>query len=183
MSLQKRIDALVADLERHKETEGGTAVDTSILIDILRELRSQKDFREESRLRRYERKLDVWAQSKLEVTRAVFLFGQNAIRSLFLANGAAAVALLAFLGAMVDAGENELAKELSVSLWWFSIGVTSSAVVGMASYVTQFLYDGSVGKTSNWGVGFHIVAVTFAVASVLSFLVGISVSYGVFRAL
>ena len=115
------------------------------------------------------------------MTRAVISFGQNAIRALFLANGAAAIALLTFLGAMVEGDQSELAKALSVSLWWFGVGVVLSAIVAMASYVVQFLYEGSVGKPSDLGIRFHVIAIGLAVASVLSFLVGLSTAYNVFR--
>jgi len=183
MSLKQKLTALITDLERFSDEADSETVDTRRLIGILRELRDGPDFQAESHLRRYEKRLEFWTQSKLEMQRAGIAFSQNAMRALFLSNGAAAIALLAFLGAMVDSGQTDLARELSVSLWWFSIGVLLSAFVAMASYVVQFLYNVSIGKASGWGIGFHVIAVVLAIMSLLSFFAGVSLAYGVFRGL
>jgi hypothetical protein len=62
----------------------------------------------------------------------------NAIRALFLLNGGAAAAILAFLGGLVGKGkigQGELA-EMARTLIWFALGVALATLASLAAYTT-----------------------------------------------
>ncbi|MBO6899585.1 MAG: hypothetical protein JJ868_19680 [Shimia sp.] len=108
----------------------------------------------------------------LEITKATISFSQAAIRSLVLINGGAAIAVMTFIGGY-PSEQKAIVLALSGSLLYFSVGVALAAFVGGCAYVTQFLYDGSTGKVSRWGVFFHILAVICAMISLTLFVLGL----------
>ena len=69
----------------------------------------------EAELEKYKAELQVWIEqskgshlSKLEMFRSVIQAGQNAIRSSFLLNGGATVAMLAFIGKLTDSQQDKI---------------------------------------------------------------------------
>lgn len=63
----------------------------------------------------------------------------NALRALFLLNGGAAVAILAFLGGLVDKnkiGQLELAS-VARTLIWFAIGLVIATLASLAAYTSN----------------------------------------------
>ena len=119
-------------------------------------------------------------------------FADTALQGSAALNGGAAVATLAFIGALLTA---ETPRPLDYSplatvLTIFGAGVLCSTVASGASYVAQWLYSGgheewkltwdhpyieSTPKSRtlfNWGAAFHVVAVVLVITSYVAFVCG-----------
>lgn len=75
--------------------------------------------------------------------------GVTALRALFLINGGGAVALLAFLASVHNqpTTSDQIVFNILDALWWFSIGVLSSALASGCTYITNFCYLNSIQNT------------------------------------
>lgn len=114
----------------------------------------------------------------------------QAIRSLFLINGGAVVALLALLAASIET-QHEIALIVVKALQYFAKGVFAAAMTSVAAYLTNYCYGSSVyaqkrilnwpyveetSSGKNWrrvGVFFHLVSLASAVGSLLMFVLGV----------
>jgi len=90
----------------------------------------------------------LWERSR-EMFRASVGYGQAALKSVILINGAASVALLAFIGNILPNGNTEprILIGLSNSLLAFVIGVLLSAVAVGFTYISQSFF----GLGDKWG--------------------------------
>lgn len=132
--------------------------------------------------RRYEAQLHVFATHLAAVTD----FAALAIKSIILGNGAAAVAVLAFLGAVWGKPEAPaVASQAIESIKIFGAGVFAAMLSGAFSYFAQYSYskadlaDEKSRAPKNWirfGASCHVVAVISALLGVLSFAYGAWVS-------
>lgn len=175
MNLRQRIEKLRDDVRTLADDTGKT-VDPLRLSAELDRILSQSDWFRDHLFRKYDRRMELWKEARLEMTRAVISFGQGAIRSLILINGGAAVAIMTFLGNF--GGEsNQSADLFAKSLLLFALGVAAAALVGGFAYVTQFLYESSSGRLSKVGIGFHWAAVLLAILSITLFVVGLLKAY------
>lgn len=81
---------------------------------------------------------------KKESLKAGVQFASSTLRGLFILNGAAAVALLAFLGTLVTSNASDnvptLAANLTNSLIWFALGAALSVVISFVAYTAQIYY-------------------------------------------
>ena len=129
----------------------------SITIEIYRADRQSQDERNKLQF-----------QSNLEMFRSAINAGQNAIKSSFLLNGGASIALLAFIGHLAQIQADKV-PVFAESLLLFTFGVFAAAVMSGLTYSTQFIGA----STRPWAkkVG--------NISNVLCILVGIS-SYGMF---
>lgn len=93
--------------------------------------------REERRIA--EREHDIAIGRTRAIEEAAIIQLNNALRALFLLNGGAAVAILAFLGALVDKNKIGQAELVVVArtLIWFSIGVVLATVASLAAYTSN----------------------------------------------
>ena len=108
---------------------------------------------------------------QVESFKAVLAHGQATLKGAMLINGAAAVALLAFIGNIWTKEVTKLvATSIAGSIGHFSYGVLF-AVLGMAgSYFSQYFYHSDHLKT---GIFFHIATVIVVIVSFILFGCGI----------
>ncbi|MEL6172383.1 MAG: hypothetical protein AAFR02_10285, partial [Pseudomonadota bacterium] len=64
--------------------------------------------------------------------------GQTAVRSVFLINGGAAVAVLAFLSGLVGSEQLVDLQGVSKALWWFAFGVGLATLASCSAYFANF---------------------------------------------
>jgi hypothetical protein len=123
---------------------------------------------------------------------ATITSGQVALRTSVLINGGAAVAVLAFIGALVGNDRVGLAQvgKMAGSLMWFAAGVAAAGAALGLSYCTNFcdvkvsesrirkwehpyLDDGrSTPKWRRWAIAFHSAAIAVGVSSLVLFIIG-----------
>jgi hypothetical protein len=154
-------------------------IDPLALSSELDRIIAVSDRMDEHLWRKHHSRHELLKENRLELTRAVISFGQGAIRSLTLINGGAAISVLTFLGNQQDSRSN-LNEALANSLLLFSFGLTSAALLAGFAYVTQYIYDNSVGRVSKLGVSFHIVSILSAITSLALFVSGMLVAYNGF---
>ena len=145
----------------------------------------------EAQLEHYKAKLNAWVSShqqahewNLEMLRSVITTGQSALKSALLINGAAAVALLAFIGNVWSSPKGpQTIAGIPSAMSYYVIGVLVAAVAAGFTYLSQAGYGSEFGKASRViGVAGHIGAVSCAVASYVLFGYASLTAYRVFIA-
>jgi len=165
------------------EGRGVTGISPESLRNLLLELESgSKDSThveshvDSAHLEQYKAELNLWvgnhqhAQAwQLESFRAVIMQGQNALKSLILINGGAAVALLAFLGHLMGTGTVERAAlaPLAEALFIFVMGVLFGSVAAATTYFSQAFF--TVQKKWHIRIAYTFQAVT-VVLGILGFV-------------
>lgn len=123
-------------------------------------------------------------EGRRELLKAVLEAAQSALRTLSLVNGAAAVAILAFLGNVLAHPTTDglaTVPPMSKSMVSFAVGVGLAAVGFAARYFSQayfsrdFTADAVMG--GKWGRRWRCVAIAGAVASLIAFFVGIGFAF------
>ncbi len=125
--------------------------------------------------------------------RAAIESANVAIRSLILINGAAVIALLAFVGSLESGADAATinAAALVAPISWFAFGVGFAAVTAVLAYLVNML-DSDISRSYQetwenpyfeeqprtrrlrpWRLGFHILAMVCALASLGSFGMGV----------
>lgn len=173
---KRKIRSLVDELEGLARAENRRPLMPEEVAETLRTLLSERDFDEELAIRKYEHRLLLWRETKLEMTKGVILFAQGATRTLLVANGAAAIAMLTFLGGLLNE-HSAFVAAVAPALAWFAIGVFFASLVATGSYVTQYMYDRSVGRVSRLGIAAHVFSLVVAAASLSAFILGMIVAY------
>lgn len=131
---------------RFKEN-GNTSIDCDILISYLEKvINSSSKNLTQADIEHYKAQLQLWVEAEkrnhsadLEMFRSVIQSGQNALKSSFLLNGGASVALLAFIGKLTEEQASRIpgfAYPLSV----FVTGILSIALASGATYLSQWFY-------------------------------------------
>ena len=112
--------------------------------------------------------------------RAAQTYAGQVVQALLLLNGAAALAMLAFIGNFSkDANLKSLLLGLSDPLSFFSHGAASAVLAAIFAYLSQASWaDGS----SLWGNTLRLFAMVLALGSLLLFAGGISHANDVFAA-
>lgn len=118
--------------------------------------------------------------SKLEMFRSVITSGQNAMRSSFLMNGGAAVALLAFIGHLASIKPESVALFAAV-LMPFVLGVLAMTVTSGFTYVSQWLYDSASTKAQSWGFKINVACIVLGISSYVFFMWGMCRAYLAFQ--
>jgi hypothetical protein len=114
----------------------------------------------------------------LEMFKSVIMAGQTALKTSFLINGGAAVALLAFIGNIWNKTQTIIViKTLANSLVIFSAGVLFVAIATGTTYLTQNFYAYKWNKT---GAIVNIVSILCVIMSYLTFILGIIYMYKAF---
>ena len=109
--------------------------------------------------------------SNLEMFRSVISAGQNALKTAFLMNGGATVAILAFLGKLSDQHQDKIA-DFSASLVVFVIGVLAISMASGSTYLSQWFYAGSESWKQKTGFWLNILAISLGLASYGFFIWG-----------
>ncbi len=134
-------------------------------------------------LAKYEAELQGWIEynkacnnNTLENFRAVILMGQNALKSAFLMNGGATVALLAFLGKLSDHQSGMIPKFAS-SLMIFVAGVFFTVLASGGTYLSQYKYADEKEKSGNI---LRLIVIILNMISYGCFIGGSCVAYRAF---
>lgn len=132
----------------------------------------------EQELEFYKAKLNAWLQSQqrahewnLEMLRSTIAIAQSALKSSLLINGAAAVALLAFIG-NVWSSKVHIPTVLGVAnaMGFFVSGVLTSAVAAGFAYLAQAGYGNEFGRASRLiGVSGHVLTTICVISSYVLF--------------
>ena len=133
------------------------------------------------------------SRAYMELTdEAVIKGGEVAVRTAMLINGGAAVAVLAFVGALVreDGVSVKQIAGISSSLLWFGGGVAAAAWALALSYFTNYCHgrlENSKLRTwqhpyiengdrtpfwERWSFWFHVGAIVWGVLALVAFIVG-----------
>ncbi|WP_299044179.1 hypothetical protein [uncultured Tateyamaria sp.] len=174
--------ALREDLELLRDDVRELASDKDATIDPLRlsaeldRIVSNSDASKEHVWRKYNRRMELWKEARLEMMRAVITFGQGAIRTLVLVNGAAAIAVLTFLGSYTEQGD-ELFRLLTKALLLFAFGVVAASLVAGFAYLAQLLYDSNSKRLEKVGFAFHVLSVLIAATGLALFVAGLLSAY------
>jgi hypothetical protein len=116
---------------------------------------------------------------QLEAFRSVLASGQSAMRASMVVNGAAATALLAFVGHLVALPDPRPAiSQFASPLLCFVCGVLFSAVGFGVTYVTQGLHSTGYGKA---GAATNFAGIALIVASYGGFAAAAWILYEIFR--
>jgi hypothetical protein len=147
-----------------------------------------RDPRREDALRVHDRSRRISEATNEAVIKA----GEVAIRTVMLVNGGAAVAVLAFIGALVrqDGVTVKQIAGVSGGLLWFAGGVAVAVWALALSYFANFCYvrsesskiftfdhpyiiDGAnTRRWLYWGSAFHLGAIVWGILSLIAFVVG-----------
>lgn len=124
-----------------------------------------------SGVREYKRQIH---ETNLEVYREANQTGQSAMRSVFLMNGGAAIAISAFIGTIASSEKSSVSVEdLAFPLALFSAGTLFAAISFGATYLTQFS-RGYPNEDNKWK---NRIAIMFNIIAIFSGLVGL-VAFG-----
>lgn len=120
----------------------------------------------------------------LEYYRTVNSAGQSAMRSAFLMNGGAAIAVSAFIGALASGNNPQISVvSLGDPLALFAFGTLSAAVAFGTTYLAQLL-SGYVVQTEKWrsisALWINNCAIVASITSYLMFALGLWQTYSSF---
>jgi uncharacterized membrane protein YidH (DUF202 family) len=110
-----------------------------------------------------------------ETYRSMIEFGQGMLRFTFLANGAAVISIMTFLGNLYTKGG--AVPSMKVPLILFLLGILLSGVATLTTYFIQFmLFNESVNNQNGDGWGSHVrwlyTTLALIVFSMVAFAVG-----------
>jgi hypothetical protein len=107
----------------------------------------------------------------VEMFKSVITAGQNAIRSAFLLNGGAAIALLAFISNLTTNKPDKVAEFSSV-LMPFVIGVLAISLTSGFTYLSQWLYASENETSKKAGFWFNMLCIALGLSSFGFFIWG-----------
>ena len=119
--------------------------------------------------------------SQLEMFKSVISSGQNAMRSSFLMNGGAAVALLAFIGHLADIAPDKVSIFAAV-LMPFVLGVLAMTMTSGFTYLSQWLYNSENATTQKCGFWLNIFCIALGISSYGLLMWGMCRAYFAFTA-
>ncbi len=110
-----------------------------------------------------------------ETYRSMIAFGQGLLRFTFLANGAAIISILTFLGDLQTKGRE--VPSMKGALICFLAGILLSGAATLTTYFIQFmLFNESINNADGNGWGSHVrwlyITLALIVLSMLAFAVG-----------
>ncbi len=163
--------------------QGTAAIYTDNLINYLKNIEeSPEPTTTPEGLEEYKAHLQNWVESNrhqhesnMEMFRSVISSGQNALKSAFLLNGGAAVALLAFVGHLAEF-KPALVSKFASGLLPFVLGVLVITLTSGLTYLSQWLYSSPKSSVERMGKFCNILAI------ILGFCSSILFSWGVYEA-
>jgi hypothetical protein len=169
------------------KAKGTITIDCDNLIAYLDEVvNSPSPVVSPAELEKYKADLQVWIEhnkttheSNLEMFRSVIQSGQNALRSSFLLNGGAAVAMLAFIGKLTEVQASKI-PVFACSLTIFVIGVLAITVASGLTYLSQWFYAGNLQWKVKTGFWLNIAAIVMGLSSYGVFIWGMCEAYAAF---
>ncbi len=181
MSVRKFASDLKAQIETMK-SQGTTSIYCDTLISYLDKVgNSPEPTTSEIEMEQYKADLQKLVDenkyiydSGIEMFKAVIAMGQNALRSGFLLNGGAAVALLAFISRLTETNPGKV-EIFAHSLIFFVAGVFAVVLTSGMSYLSQWFYHQfPSGKT---GLIVNIICIILGLSSLGLFIWGSYKSY------
>ena len=162
-----------------RDQQGVAEIKCDNLIAYLEEvINSPEEEINATQMEKYKAELQLWIKqneaaqaSSLEMFRSVILAGQNALKTAFLMNGGATVALLAFLGKLSDQHQDKIAV-FSSSLIIFVIGVLAISMSSGSTYLSQWFYASYESWKQKTGFWLNILAIALGLASYGFFIWG-----------
>ena len=190
MNAKEYNDFLVSAFKQQLEG-GNTQLSTDAVLEYLKQHQREiqaADSPTQIDIKRYEAELQKWIEdcrsaneSDLESVRATISAGQNALRSAFVMNGGAAVAILAFVGHLAAVNPGHIA-DFSKSMLWFVAGVGAISIASGTTYLSQWFY--SDWEQRLWamraGLGINVISIILGLASYGLFIKGALVAYDAF---
>ncbi|MBB4126524.1 uncharacterized membrane protein YidH (DUF202 family) [Xanthomonas translucens] len=123
----------------------------------------------------YQEHRNSWS---LEGFKQIIALGQSTLKSIMLINGGASVALLAFLGNIVNSPASKTPiLPFANSLGAFVIGVFLAALAYALTYFSQLFYDGEQKWKQTTGLGLHVATSVVGAAAMIAFLCGAHAAY------
>lgn len=186
MSTQQFVTQLKETIEQVKKS-GTAAIYCDNLIAYLEEVEnSPSKIPTELEMEKYRADLQLHIEknknyhaSQLEMFRSVITSGQNAIRSSFLLNGGASVALLAFIGHLASIAPSKVSIFAGV-LMPFVFGVLAMTVTSGFTYLSQWFYDSESPKAKKIGFNLNVACILFGISSYVFFMWGMYRAYFAF---
>ena len=181
--LAAEMSAAIADIK----AQGAGVIPCDNLLAYLDQVqRSPEPDPPQAQIERFKADLQNWIESKrqvhegeLEMFRSVITAGQGAIKSSFLLNGSAAVAMLAFIGHLAQFAPAKISA-FAVCLALFAFGVLSIAVTSGATYLSQWFYASTKAWAPRVGFWLNILCIVFGLASYACFIWGLLGAYHAF---
>ena len=140
----------------------------------------------EATIERYKAELQKWVEEHkyihaqgVEMFRSVIQAGQNALRTAFLMNGGASIALLAFIGHLSSVAPTKVST-LAPSLTVFVGGVLVAALASGVTYLSQWCYAGDPSWQKKTGFALNIAAILIGLGAYGVFAFGVWRAYHVF---
>jgi hypothetical protein len=170
-----------------RDEQGISEIKSDNLISYLEEIiNSPEEEIPPAQMEKYKAELQVWVKrneavqaQNIEMFRSVILAGQNALKTAFLMNGGATVALLAFLGKLSDRHQDKIAV-FSSALVIFVSGVLAITIASGATYLSQWFYAHSEPWKRKTGHILNILAIVLNLASYGCFIWGTVRAYRAF---
>lgn len=177
--------ALIEDIK----SKGTAAIYCDNLIAYLNEVQNSSETEPSPvEIERFRAHLQNWVETnkrqheqQLEMFRSVITSGQGAIKSSFLLNGGAAVALLAFIGHLAQFNITKVVI-FAPSLLPFSLGVLAIAITSGFTYLSQWLYASPHPRARKAGFICNILCILLGLGSYGLFTWGLFSTYRLFLA-
>ena len=183
----KQFAAKMKETIEEIKTKGTAAIFCDDIIAYLDEvLKSPEAEPRPVDIEKYKADLQNWIeankhqhQSSLEMFRSVIVAGQSAIKSSFLLNGGASVALLAFIAhlAQFDAAKVPVFAEC---LLYFAFGALAIVITSGLTYLSQWFYASAHAWAMKVGFGLNITCIVLGIASYGLFAWGLFTTYATF---
>ncbi len=178
-------DYIRAKLHIFQET-GGTSITTESLEQLLEHLDSGRPDRDIGLILAAEKerataKYGARVNFHLELFKSVIESGHAALRSLFLLNGGAAVAVLALVGHLsTSATTAPHVNKFACPLLWFAVGLALAATASGFTYLVQRAFAARKGRR---GRRLNGITVCLCIGSIVAFAVGSAVAYAAIQAI
>lgn len=183
MSTKQFATQMKATIEDIK-ANGTAAIHCDDLIAYLTEVQNTPEAEPSPiQIEKYKADLQNWIETnkldhegRLELFRSVITSGQSAIKSSFLLNGGAAVAMLAFIGHIAQFNPGKV-PVFSACLLPFAYGVLAIAITSGLTYLSQWLYASTRPWARKVGFGFNMLCILFGFSSYGFFIWGLLDTY------
>lgn len=112
------------------------------------------------------------SNTRIEMFKSVITSGQNAVKTGFLLNGGATLAMLTFIGHISERQPNRV-SEFGCSMYSFTIGVLLVAITSGLTYLSQWFYSNDEDKSQTAGDISNYICIVLMIASYVMFFIGI----------
>ncbi|CAI8811393.1 MULTISPECIES: hypothetical protein [Pseudomonas] len=120
--------------------------------------------------------------ANLEMFKSIIQSGQNALKTMLLLNGGAAIALLAFIGKLSDNNSSAI-PDFAYSLTAFVIGALAIGITSCLTYLSQMAFDSAVKWHNNVATTLHATCGALGLVSISAFAYGTYKTYQAFLCL